>query len=43
MIVIQLFSSLFRKIDWRGEAPRYLGSNDPCTLIGPNVGISRID
>ena len=43
MIVIQLFSSLFRKIDCNGEAQRYLGNNDPWTLIGQKTGILRID
>jgi hypothetical protein len=30
-------------MDCRGEAPRYFGNSDPCTLIGPKVGIFKID
>ncbi len=42
MIVIQVSFSLLRNTDWIGEAPRYLGKSEPCTLIGATSGMSRI-
>jgi len=42
MIVIQVSFSLFKSVDWIGEAPRYFGKMDPWTLIGAILGISKI-
>gem|GEM_PF-1258533 len=42
IMVIPVSFSSSRNTDWIGEAPRYFGNIDPCTLMGQNAGISKI-